>query len=139
MFGLAGREARVVKYDFCFRTLLDKFELRDGIDTQRPAPGSPGLHDALVRHKFDMSTRDVTTKKGERSSRVAADLGWLISEMHGLHDAAKLYDFIELLRVRERLIHPFWTRLNYGFLVDRLRDARNPIVVGRPSPSRADG
>jgi hypothetical protein len=58
----------MVEYNLGPGALLHEFELRNRIDARRPAAGSPGLHDALARHKFDVSSRDVATEERERAS-----------------------------------------------------------------------
>src|SRR5580700_6093402 len=50
----AVRKARLVKYDLGPRALLHQLEPRNRIDARSPAAGSPGLHDSLPQHKFDL-------------------------------------------------------------------------------------
>src|SRR5271155_670517 len=67
-FGLAFRKAGMVEYDLGAGALLHEFELRNGIDAERPAAGAPGLHDALVWNEFDVTSGDVAAEEGEGAS-----------------------------------------------------------------------
>ena len=62
VFRRAFRKARMVKYDLGPGALLHELELHNRIDARILAARSPGLHDSLVRHKFDMSSRDVSAE-----------------------------------------------------------------------------
>ena len=73
----------MVKYDLGSGALLHELELRNRIDARSPAARSPGLHDALVRHKFDVSSRDVPAEERERASHFTTDLRGLVSEVLG--------------------------------------------------------
>jgi len=57
----------MVKHDLGSGALLHEFELRNRIDAGRPAASSPGLDDSLVRHEFDVSSRDVAAEELERA------------------------------------------------------------------------
>jgi hypothetical protein len=94
----------MVKYDLGSGALLHELELRNRIDARIPAARSPGLHDSLVRHKFDVSSRDVPTEERERASRFTTDLRGRVSKVHGLHDSAELYDLVELFGIDERFV-----------------------------------
>src|SRR5260370_1092894 len=123
----------MVKYDLGPGALLHELELRDRIDARSPAARSPGLHDSLVRHKFDVSSRDVSTEERERASRFTTDLHGLVSQVHGLHDPTELYDLVELFGVDERFVDAFSARFENRFLVNGFRRARDPLLVSRPS------
>ena len=63
----------MVKYDPGPGTLRYELEFGNRIHARSPAAGSPGLHDSLVRHKFDLSSRDVPTEERERPSYFMTD------------------------------------------------------------------
>ena len=135
-FRLAFRKAGMVKYDFGSGALLHELEPRNRIDARSPAARSPGLHDALVRHKFDVSSRDVPAEERERTSHFTTDLCGLVSQVHGLHDSTELYDFVELFGVGKRFVDAFPARFENRLLMDGFRRARN-LLSSRPSISRA--
>jgi len=91
----------VVKYDLGPGALLHELKLRNRIDARSPAARSPGLHDSLVGHEFDVSSGDVPTKECERASHFTTDLRGLVSQVHGLHDSTQMYNLVELFSVGE--------------------------------------
>src|ERR1700726_2764784 len=125
----------MVKYDLAPGALLHELELRNRIDAWSPAARSPGLHDSLVRHKFDVSPRDVPTEEHERASHFTADLRGLVWQVHGLHDSTELYDLVELFGVGKRFVDALPARRENSLLVNGVRRMRNPILCSRPSLS----
>ena len=57
----------MVKNDLGPRALLHELELRNRVGARIPAARSPGLDDSLVRHEFDVASRDVPAEQGERA------------------------------------------------------------------------
>ena len=114
----AVRKARMVKYDLGPRALLHKLEPRNRIDARSPAARSPGLHDSLAWHKFDLSSRYVPAEERERASDFTTDLRGLLSEVHRLHDSTELYDFVGLFRVSERFVDELPVRFENRLLVN---------------------
>src|ERR1700728_3554132 len=132
-FRLAFRKARMIEHDLGPGALHHELELRNRIDAWSPAARSPGLHDSLVRHKFDLSSRDVPPEERERASHFTTDLRGLVSEVHGLHGSTELYDFVELFGVSERFVDAFPGGFESSLLVNGFRRMRNLIVGSRPS------
>ena len=125
----------MVKYDLGPGALLHELELRNRIDARSPAACSPGLHDSLVRHKFDVSSRDVPAEERERASYFTTDLRWLVSQVHGLQDSTELYDLVELFGVGKRFVHALAARFENGLLVNGFRRTLNLLLGSRPSLS----
>ena len=125
----------MVEYDPGPGALLHQLKFRNRVDAGRPAARSPGLHDSLVRYKFDLSSRDVPTEESERAARLETDLGGLVSQVHGLHDSAELYDLVELFGVGERFVHALAARFNNDLLVNGFRRMRNLILGSLPRPN----
>src|ERR1700733_349645 len=117
-FRFAFWKTRMVKYDLGPRALLHKLEPRNRIDARSPAARSPGLHDSLVRHKLDVSSRYVPAKERERASHFTTDFRGLVSEVHGRQDSTELYDFVKLLGVSERVVDALPVRLENRLLVN---------------------
>ena len=132
-FRLALRKTRMVKYDFGSGALLHEFEFRNRIDARGPAARSPGLHDSLVRHQFDVSSRDMPTEERERASHFTTDLRALVSQVHGLHDSTELYDLVELFGVSKRFVDALGARFENRLLVNGFRRTRNLLLGSRPS------
>src|SRR5208282_1820186 len=132
-FRLALRKARMVKYDPGPGALLHDFKLRDRVHTRSPAAGSPSLHNSLVRHKFDVSSGDVPAEERERASHFATDLRRLVSQVHGLHDSAELYDLVELLGVGKRFVDAVPARFENRLLVNGFRRTRNLLLDRGPT------
>src|SRR5580693_1305076 len=114
----AVRKARMVEYDPGPRALLHQFEPRNRIDARSPAAGSPGLHDSLARHKFDLSSRYVPAEERESASDFTTDLRGLLSEVHRLYDPTELYYLVELFRVNERFVDELPVRFENRLLVN---------------------
>src|SRR6266436_7955707 len=123
----------MVKCDLGPGALLHQLKFRNRVDARSPAARSPSLHDSLVRHEFDVPSRDVPTEERERASHFTTDLRWFISQVHGLHDSTELYDLVELFGVGKRFVDTLPARLENGLLVNRLRRARNLLLGARPS------
>src|SRR5579864_9281737 len=134
-FRLAFGKARMVEYDLGPGALLHELELRNRIDARSPAARSPRLHDSLVRHKFDVPSRDVAAEERERASHFTTDLRGLASQVHGLQDSTELYDLVELLGVGERIIDALPARFETSFLVNGFRRARNLLLGSSPNLS----
>lgn len=132
-FCIAFRKARMIKDDLGSGALLDQLELRNRIDAPRPAPRSPGLHDSLVGHKFDVPSRDVTAEEHERASYFTADLRGLVSQVHGLHDSTELYDLLKLIGVGERFVDALSARLENSLFVNGFLRTRNLLFDSRTS------
>src|ERR1700726_4394930 len=70
-FRVALGKAGMVKDDFGPGALLQELESRNRVNTRSPVSHSPGLDDARVRHKFDVSPEDNAAEKCERTSHFA--------------------------------------------------------------------
>src|SRR5208282_3892103 len=99
----------------------------------------PRLHDSLVGHELDVSSRDVPTEECEGASHFTTDLCGLVSDVHGLHDSTELYHLVELFGVGERFVNALPARFEDRFLVNGFRRMRNPVLGFRPSLSCAQG
>src|SRR4029077_9141646 len=138
-FRITFRKARMVENDLGPGALLHQIELRNRIDARRPAARSPGLHDSLVRYKFDVPSRVVPAKECERASHFPADLRGLVSQVHCLHDATDLYDLVELFGVSKRFVDALPARFENRLLMNGFRSVRNLLLGPRQSLPRAQG
>src|SRR5947209_2235387 len=125
----------MVKYDLGPGALLYEFEFRNRVDTRCPLARSPRLHDSLVRHKFDVSPRDVTAEERERASHFTTDLRRLVPQVHGLHDSTELYDLVELFGVGKRFIDALPARSEISLLVNGFRRTGNLFLGSCPGLS----
>jgi hypothetical protein len=79
-------------------------ESRNRIDPRGPAARSPGLYDSFGRHKFHLSSRDISAEQLKFASRFTPDLGGLVGQVHCLHDATQLYDLVELFGIGKSIV-----------------------------------
>jgi len=129
----------MVKYDLGSGVLLHELELGNRIDARIPATRSPSLYDSFVRHKFHLSSRYVPAEQLERASLFTADLRRLDGQVHGLHDATQLYDFVELFGVGKRIVDALAACCENTLLVNGVGCMRNPVLCSRPSLGRMQG
>src|SRR5438876_9957097 len=69
VFSQTFGKARMVKNNLGPGTLLGEREFSYRVDARLPAAHTPSLHNSLVRHKFDVSPRDVPAEESERASQ----------------------------------------------------------------------
>src|SRR2546429_8353125 len=101
VFRIALGKSSMLKHYPCPRALFYQLKSRNRVISWIPSTCSPRLDDSFVRHKFQLSSRDVPAEKRKRPTRFTADLRSLGSRCHvGLHSGAKLHYFLELFRVR---------------------------------------
>ena len=94
----------MVKGDLAPRALLHELELGDRINARKPVTCPPGLDHSHIRHKLDVSSRDVPSEKRERTSLFSTDHCGLIRQVHLLQCSTELYDTSKLLGISKSLI-----------------------------------
>jgi hypothetical protein len=137
--GALGK-AGMVKDDLGFSALLDELEFRDRVSTWIPVAHSPGLDDARVRHKFDVSPHDNAAEKRERAAHIGTDYRRRSLERNGrLPGSNDLCDLVELPGVCKRFVDTIPARFENGFLMNGFSRAGNFLPACRPNLGQAQG
>lgn len=119
VFCLSIGEARVVKDKPGFGALFLEFEFGNRIHARVPSHHAPGLNDAFIGHKLDLSPNDVPAETGKRATDFTADVRGRGSRGRaGLHGRTELRYLIELFGVGERFIDALPARFENNFLVN---------------------
>jgi hypothetical protein len=101
MFRLPLRETGMVEDDLGTRALFDEFKSRNRVKARTPIYDAPGLNDSFVWHECDMSSHNMSSEDGERTSDLRADIGRRGSERHSRpHRGTEVDYLIELGTVR---------------------------------------
>src|SRR6266567_4118692 len=103
-------EARVIEDEPGPAILCLQLKLNDRIDTVGPHADMPRLNDSLVRHEFDDSPHNLTTKTLERTPGFALNFRWKPPA-----------EGAEMLGVSQCLVNPLRARLEINFLMDWVR------------------
>jgi hypothetical protein len=74
------RKAGVVEDEEGGRAARIQFEVDDGVDAGIPGGWAPGLHNALSRYDFDVTTFDESAKGFECAAGVGVNFGWQCCE-----------------------------------------------------------
>ena len=114
-FRVALGKAGMVKDDLGSSALLDELEFRNRVSTRSPVGHSPGLDDARVRHKFDVSSQDNAAEKRERAAHIGTDFCRRLLERNGrLPGGNDLCDLVKLFGISERFVHTISARFENG-------------------------
>src|SRR5258708_21454720 len=96
MYSLPLGEACMVKHNLGPDALLHEFELHNRVDTRIPGDHSPGLHNSLVWHEFEVPSHDMAGEEGERAAHFTADFRRRCPQhLARPHGSAEVYDLVE--------------------------------------------
>src|SRR5580698_5493190 len=117
----------MIKDDLASGSLFHELEPDNRINSCWPVARSPGLDNPHVRHKLDVSSRNVPAVKRKRASCVPADLSGFIWQVHRLQGPTELYHASKKFGIGKRFVDALRARRENRFLVNRIRRVRYAI------------